>query len=591
MTKDLPDDPMNTTEDVLRRLPYSHKLKYLASLRQLPSAPRSLEESLGRETPQEFILGVLGEKPTLAALRHKLTKPWTPDQELILNSVVNHRRTAVHSGHSVGKTAILARIALWFLYRYEGSIVITTAPTKRQVEELLWGEIRSCFQKSQTKLAGRVLRTKIEIAERWQAIGFTATTGTGDLSATAFQGFHAPRVMILLDEAVAIDESILAGAEGIAVGPEDRIVAIANPTDVGSWFYKACKNWESVIQLDGLNHPNVIFDDPQIIPGAVSKIWVQDRLLEWGEKSPLYLSKVRGVWPEESPDTLISLAWIEKAKAKYEEWVSGGAPDALRGHGVAAGLDIASAGEDLTVFSVVEDGCWKIPSLGGKPSWHVGKDPTFAVELILSAFKCGLHIRILALDDTGLGASVTGMILKKQREGELPKFAIVGKHSRESPWVIPVNFGANAFTPHKFLDTKSELWWNLREALREGNLALPPDHVMDLYKLPRGNSLDTQISKPIYDLEGKGRIRVYDKRGAHGEAGKEKTKNLPADSPDVAHSCILANWAWKMVVGHGEIEPEAKDEGNSVDKWWTAKVRAMMGRKKDTNAGKSPWVR
>ena len=48
------------------------------------------------------------------------------------------KRIAVRSGNGVGKTAIAARVLLWVLRCYPESIVITTAPTTRQVNELLW---------------------------------------------------------------------------------------------------------------------------------------------------------------------------------------------------------------------------------------------------------------------------------------------------------------------------------------------------------------------------------------------------------------------------------------------------------------------
>jgi phage terminase large subunit len=584
-------DPTTFTEADLARLPWATKLKLLASFRQLPSANKSLEEQLGRDTPQQFILEVLGERPTTHALLNGYDKPWTPDQEKILDSVVVNRRTAVQSGHSVGKTAILARIALWFLYRYEGSLVITTAPTKRQVEELLWGEISSCFRKSQVRLAGRILKAQLVVGDRWQAIGFTAATGdNNDLSATGFAGFHAPRVMAIMDEAIRVDPQIVSSIEGICVGPEDRIVAISNPTDQGSWFFKATKTWESVIQLDALNHPNVLKDDALIIPGAASRVWVNDRREEWGVDSPLFLAKVRGLWPEQSEDTLIRLEWIERAKDRWQKWLSGECPDEFKGLGCAAGLDIAAGGEDLTVLSVIENGAWTIPLVDGKPTFHTGLDTTYATDLVVNTFKSGLPIRILCLDDTSLGASVTGELRRLQMAGKLPKFSIVGKDQLERPWILPINFRSVAFDDNRFADVKSELWWNLREDLRLDKLALPPDLSIQKFSLPKGNSLEGQISRPIYDQSASGgRIRVYDKRGAQGEKGREKTRLLPEKSPDLAHSLMLAAFGWKRILGKAAIKEDAKE--GDVDSWWLNRVRAMMEPKKDRSSGLSPWVR
>src|SRR5229473_2545185 len=65
---------------------------------------------------------------------------WEREME-ILRSIQEHRRTAIKACHGVGKTFTLAHAVLWWLVRYEDGIVLTTAPTLRQVETQLWAEI------------------------------------------------------------------------------------------------------------------------------------------------------------------------------------------------------------------------------------------------------------------------------------------------------------------------------------------------------------------------------------------------------------------------------------------------------------------
>ena len=64
------------------------------------------------------------------------------------------KRVAVRSGNGVGKTALAARIMLWALRCFPESIVVTTAPTTRQVRELLWREARSAYHASVVPLGG-----------------------------------------------------------------------------------------------------------------------------------------------------------------------------------------------------------------------------------------------------------------------------------------------------------------------------------------------------------------------------------------------------------------------------------------------------
>jgi phage terminase large subunit len=522
--------PLNDAD--LKDLSRQQKLRVLNALQNMESAPQSQAELVSRETPQKFILEVLGEKPTAAALKHKILVPWTDDQHLIYNSVTQYRRTLVQSANGVGKTASCARLALWWLYRYPNSTVVTTAPTDRQVEDLLWGEIRQLWNSSKIKLPGRQLQTRIIVdpTQKWNAYGFTSNIDTQDkLTATGFQGYHNEHTLIIVDEAAGVPKVIMDSIEGMCVGEDDRVVAIANPTNFGSWFYKASQSpsWNRIV-IDGLNHPNVRYNDPQIIPGAITKTWIEDRRLEWGEDSPLWICKVRGQWPEQSSDTLIRIEWIDRAQQRYQAALK---RDDDR-KGVAAGLDVAGEGGDLTVLSAIQNGYWAIPKIAGKRSFHLGMDVMEAVQLVVRAVNDGLDIKILCLDDTGLGQGVTARLRELQRERKLPRF-----------WIYPVNFAHKAWNHEKFDCAKDQLWWQAREVLRTtSDLALPDDRTLESWLLPKGNSFQSQIMTPIYDLARGGRIAVYDKSTGRGH--RDKIQHLPDKSPDLAHSFILAVHGW-----------------------------------------------
>ena len=100
--------------------------------------------------------------------RHVLggEQPWAKQKEIML-SVRDNPRTVVPSGFGVGKTWCVARAALWFLYSFPNSLIVTTAPTWRQVENILWAEIRRQHQLSSLPLGGEILRTQIKISADW----------------------------------------------------------------------------------------------------------------------------------------------------------------------------------------------------------------------------------------------------------------------------------------------------------------------------------------------------------------------------------------------------------------------------------------
>ena len=65
---------------------------------------------------------------------------WAKQRE-ILYSLRDNRRTAVPACHESGKTFVAACAVVHHLVCWQPSKIITTAPTQRQVEKLLWGNI------------------------------------------------------------------------------------------------------------------------------------------------------------------------------------------------------------------------------------------------------------------------------------------------------------------------------------------------------------------------------------------------------------------------------------------------------------------
>ena len=84
----------------------------------------------GRSNPVMWIENVLG------------VRLWSKQKEIV-RAVRDEPRVAVRAGHNVGKSFVAACLALWFLYSFRPSKVVTTAPTWRQVREILWREIRA----------------------------------------------------------------------------------------------------------------------------------------------------------------------------------------------------------------------------------------------------------------------------------------------------------------------------------------------------------------------------------------------------------------------------------------------------------------
>jgi hypothetical protein len=141
-------------------------------------------------------------------------------------------RMAVRSGHSIGKTAFLTWIALWWLSTRVNSKVVITANTKMQLDDKTWRELgkwhnlsihKHWFNRTATKLA------HVANPDRWYAIN---TPWSAERS-EAFAGTHETNVLYIFDEASAIEDVIWEVSEGAMSNPEGgdcMWLAFGNPT-------------------------------------------------------------------------------------------------------------------------------------------------------------------------------------------------------------------------------------------------------------------------------------------------------------------------------------------------------------------------
>lgn len=406
----------------------------------------------------------------------------------IAESVVNNKRTVVPSGHSIGKTFIASRLALWFLFNFYPAKVITTAPTWRQVEKLLWSEIAKGYNTSKFMLGGRLLQTELKLEEDWFAIGLSTNAPAADreFGATGFQGFHSENLLVILDEGPGVLHEIWVSVESLVTSPNNKILAIGNPSSPVGDFYDACKSplWNK-IKVSCFDHPNVK-EGKIIIPGAVTKDWVEERRQEWGEQSPLWFAKVLGEFPPEGVDTLIPLVWAEACVGL----------DLPEEGGHKLGVDVARYGDDYTVLAeIVGKTLMPLEAVNKKDTnWTIGRITVLNKRRLFDA---------VSVDDTGVGGGVTDGLEEAGVE------------------VVPVNNGERAIDTDTFENRGTEIYWNLREAIRQKELSLPDD-----------KELLNQLCSRRFKYTRKGKIIL--------ESKDEYKKRTGGKSPDKADAVALA---------------------------------------------------
>lgn len=544
-----------------------------------PGAETRLADELAGQDFLTFDRVTLGNHPSPAALALGYHSAFSPDQLRVVEALEREQFVAVTAGHGVGKTNLAARYILYFLLTRPDSRVITTATTWHQVEKQLWQEIAMIYARAPQQLPGELLTTELRLGPGWFAVGLSTT------DYTKFAGSHAPGgVLVWIDEATGVRGEIARAAEAMVITPRDKLVAVGNPTDPTSWFKGACTRPGWVwLRLDCRQHPNVLHDNPDVIPGAVTRKWVEDRRRTYGEQSPIFKSTVAGEWPDVAEDSVLSLTAITAAQQLGEHRRLLGYLDPsprvqeeldqleiLDRRAVRPPifcLDIAGPGGDLLTLGRVKRRHYSV--VGWKQRQDYMDNLNWVVQQVEQEEPA-----VLVLDDTGVGGVFSSRLFELQRRDDAhPALAQLR--------VVPINFGSSSGDP-RFIRMKDWLWWNLREVLTDPleEFSIPGD--LEVFAmnppLPEGHALLEQLEKAIYMLDEGQKIRVFDKYADYSD----RTRLLPARSPDLAHALILGAWGMKLLrEEHREAPPKTPAEASTA-----AFHQAMRARRVEEMGGR-----
>lgn len=413
-------------------------------------------------------------------------QPWRRQADILL-ALRDAPRVAVRSGHGVGKTWIAARAAIWFLYAHPHSIVLTTAPTHRQVRSILWAEIRRQVRSSRVPLGGGLTETRLGLDDDWFALGLSTD------EPERFQGYHAEHLLLIFDEAPGVSPEIYEAARGLLTSRHARMLLIGNPTAPAGPFYDAFRSpgWRT-IHIACAHCPNVR-EDRVIYPRLVTAEWVAAQREEWGETSPAYRSRVLGEFPVEADTRLIPLPWIHAAQERSDRIHAAGGPRRM-------GVDVARFGGDHTVLLVADERrVIEVQALSKLSTMET------AGRVIAFAERYHVASQHVAIDDSGVGGGVTDRLRELGRP------------------VIAVQAAASPASRH-FANRRAELFWRLRESL---NPASPTPCAIP----PRFQRLAGELARIGYRFNSRGRILIDSKDDIRARLGH---------SPDRADAFALA---------------------------------------------------
>ena len=290
-----------------------------------------------RKNPLEYIDTVL-LKPLNITLEE--------NQREILTAIFKYKKVIIPTHHAFGKSFICALVSITLMNLYCNDIKgVTLAPTFRQVQDILWSEIRSIFERVNVLekiLLGKVNLTRYEIGAKAFATGVSPRRAAKGAATPEFiQGTHAGTVFVIGDEAGGLEPQIYEQIEGITnTGGDVYIIYIGNPlnaastfgemarTEKGEGFYVIHKTAYDNINMkaNGLTSLEAIRKEADRLRGMtrdqraeayrtgykapapylLSAGWVMNCYLKWNE-SPLFFSKCIGEWAVNYADALVPL--------------------------------------------------------------------------------------------------------------------------------------------------------------------------------------------------------------------------------------------------------------------------------------------
>ena len=412
-------------------------------------------------------------------------------------SVRDNPRTSIKSGQGVGKTADTVAIALWFLVCHKNARVVATAPTKRQLNDVMWAEMAKWINNSPL-LQVLLNKTKTYIymngaEDVWFAVAVASARPEN------IQGFHADNLLFIIDEASGVDDSIIEAINGTLSGGNNRLLMLGNPTKAEGAFYESHTVDRSLYYCMTVNAE---------LSSRTNKENIKAMERKYGRDSNVYRVRVLGEFPIESNDCVIPIGMVERSIMTDCE------PFETPIH-IRIACDVARYGNDKTIISQRVDK--KIDILHKRN----GKSVTWTASTLLFEYK-----RLIAkypkydgyiymmIDDGGVGGGVTDILVDAKRNNPILYARMM---------IVPLLFGKRI--RHPFYWDSTTLWYyTLRDMLSTENKP-EPDII-----LPDDPDLVAQLTTRKYEMR-ESQMKV--------ESKDEYKERMGATSPDEGDSVIL----------------------------------------------------
>lgn len=431
-----------------------------------------------------------------------LKERYAPDVEEMMMSVANYSSTVAISANATGKSHSAATLAWWYYLCFPNSIVVTaSAPPLENLKRILWGEIGKKVSRNKSILDGHTYNVMSISKSEWHyMIGVAIPqSGTPEERMAKFSGKHAPHMMFILDEADAIQNEIFTAIDSCLSGGTVKLLCMFNPRRMSGSCYNLIRDKRAnVVHMSAMNHPNVktktnvipgavtaditikrinecsipifngeepdqyCFEVPNFLVGEVAK---DDKGFEYPPLSPgwrrvterRFFHQVLGIFGPEGENQLIQKDWIDKARFRWDDYVSRfgeNPPEAVR---PVLGADISDIGDDNSAL------CRRYGDWVARFDRWKGIHPNESADRIAEVAKF-VKSHDVKIDGVGLGVDVAPLLRK---------------HGVKATSVIasakPTKVRKEDNREYKFNKMRDQLCWEVAEWLASDTSMIPPD--------------------------------------------------------------------------------------------------------------------
>lgn len=349
---------------------------------------------------------------------------------------------AVASGHGIGKSALISWLIHFAISTHENTRGVVTANTEGQLRTKTWPELSKWHNMFIAKdlftyTATAIFSSDKDYEKTWRIDAIPWSKNSPE----SFAGLHnqGNRILVLFDEASAIDDGIWEVTEGALTDANTEIIwcAFGNPTRNSGRFRECFRKYRKFWNTYQIDSRTVKISN---------KAKIEEWLEAYGEDSDFFKVRVRGVFPSASDLQFISTEIADKAQKQVYKL---GQFEHLP---VIIGVDPAWTGSD-SLEIVMRQGYY-MKSLASIPK----NDDDWRMAQLIAQFEDEYKADAVFID-MGYGTGIYSIGKQLGRKWRL------------------IEFGGKSNDP-VYLNMRAYMWGQMKEWLREGGSIPPNDQVL-----------------------------------------------------------------------------------------------------------------